>query len=350
MTGAIDVAAQARGVRAGDRRCLARAITLVESVHPEHRAAAHRLVAELLPAAGRARRVGVTGLPGAGKSTLLEALGTALVAAGQRVAVLAVDPSSGRTGGSILGDRTRMPRLAALPGAFVRPAPSGGTLGGVAAATGDVLVLLDAAGFDVVLVETVGTGQSESAVRALVDTLVLVGLAGTGDDLQHIKCGVAELADVFVLNKADGPRAGEVRRAAAELGRARRTGRSGAAGWSPPVVACSALENTGVDTLWEHVLRHQRAEPAGGETRRRAAVDGLWSEVQAQSLRALRTDPAVRVLRRQVEAQVADGRMLPGPAAELLLRAWRDHSRDDRPPAADAVGGPVSGAGGPHRR
>ncbi|MFD5764735.1 methylmalonyl Co-A mutase-associated GTPase MeaB, partial [Streptomyces sp. NPDC127049] len=240
---AIDLDTYEKGVREGKRALVARAITLVESTRPDHRALAQELLTRLLPHSGRARRIGISGVPGVGKSTFIDAFGTMLTGLGHRVAVLAVDPSSTRTGGSILGDKTRMERLAVDPAAFVRPSPSAGTLGGVAKATRESMVVMEAAGYDVVLVETVGVGQSETAVANMVDTFLLLTLARTGDQLQGIKKGVLELADVVAVNKADGPHATDARAAARELAGALRRWLGRAAGWTPPVRPGGARES-----------------------------------------------------------------------------------------------------------
>jgi LAO/AO transport system kinase len=234
------------GVRAGDRTVLSRAITLVESAKPEHRARAQAVLLELLPSTGRARRVGVTGVPGVGKSTFVDALGTLLTGRGRKVAVLAVDPSSARTGGSVLGDKTRMARLAADPAAYVRPSPTGGTLGGVARATRETMLLCEAAGFDAVLVETVGVGQSETVVAGMVDFFLALMLPGAGDELQGIKKGLLEVADLIAVNKADGDDLLRARQAVRHYRDALRIVEPGSPGWRPPVLAVSALTGAGL--------------------------------------------------------------------------------------------------------
>ncbi len=314
----------AEAIRRGDRAALARAITVVESTRADHREQAQRLLMELMPTAGSAMHVGITGVPGVGKSTTIEALGMYLIERGHRVAVLAVDPSSTRTGGSILGDKTRMARLAVHPDAYIRPSPTSGALGGVAKATRETIVLLEAAGFDVVLVETVGVGQSEVAVSNMVDTFVFLTLARTGDQLQGIKKGVLELADIVVVNKADGAHAAEAEAAARELSTAVRLIYPRETLWRPPVLTLSALEGTGLAELWETVLQHRRVLSEAGEleARRRAQqVDWTWAMVRDAVLEGVLTHPAVREIRAEVERQVRDGELTPALAAQLILDA-----------------------------
>jgi len=316
--------ALADSIRDGDRSALARAITLVESTRADHRASAQELLLALMPEAGSAMHVGITGVPGVGKSTTIEALGMYLIDRGHRVAVLAVDPSSTRTGGSILGDKTRMSRLAAHPDAYIRPSPTSGTLGGVARATRETIVLLEAAGFDVILVETVGVGQSEVTVADMVDTFVFLTLARTGDQLQGIKKGVLELADIVVVNKADGAHATEAKKAARELAGAIRLIHPREALWHPPVLTMSALEGSGLAELWETVLRHRQVLTEAGEfdTRRRAQqVDWTWAMVRDAVLDRVLRNPAVKSIRADVERQVRDGELTPALAAQQLLDA-----------------------------
>jgi LAO/AO transport system kinase len=313
----------AAAVRSGDRAALARAITLVESTRPDHRERAQQLLLALMPAAGNAHHVGITGLPGVGKSTAIEALGRYLIEQGHRVAVLAVDPSSTRTGGSILGDKTRMPRLAVHPDAYVRPSPTSGTLGGVAKATRETIVLMEAAGFDVILVETVGVGQSEVAVANMVDTFVFLTLARTGDQLQGIKKGVLELADVVVVNKADGEHLREARSAARMLSGVIRLIYPRKTLWRPPVLTMSALEGTGLAELWETVERHRQVLSEAGEfeARRRAQqVDWTWQMVRDTVLDRVLSNPAVRKMRAEVERQVLAGELTPAMAAQQILK------------------------------
>jgi LAO/AO transport system kinase len=312
----------ATAVRGGDRAALPRAITLVESTRADHRQRAQQLLLALMPAAGNAVHVGITGVPGVGKSTAIEALGMYLIQRGHRVAVLAVDPSSTRTGGSILGDKTRMPQLASHPDAYIRPSPTSGTLGGVAKATRETIVLLEAAGFDVILVETVGVGQSEVAVSNMVDTFVFLTLARTGDQLQGIKKGVLELADIVVVNKADGDHVREARSAARELSGAIRLIYPRETLWRPPVLTMSALEGTGLDELWDTVERHRAVLSEAGEfeARRRAQqVDWTWQMVRDTVLDRVLSNPAVRKARAEVERRVLAGELTPALAAQQIL-------------------------------
>jgi len=316
----------ADGVRQGSRRWVARAITLVESRRADHRELAQRLLVELLPATGKARRVGITGVPGVGKSTFIDALGTQLTGAGHRVGVLAVDPSSSRSGGSILGDKTRMSRLAGDEAAFIRPSPTAGTLGGVATATRESMVVLEAAGYDVLIIETVGVGQSEYAVADMVDTFVFLTLARTGDALQGIKRGILELADVIAVNKADGPAERDARRAARELASALRMLRGPAGdGWEIPVLTCSGATGGGVEEVWRKVVDHQdRLDVSGelAERRRRQQVRWMWTMVNDRLAARLREHPEVRALTPELERAVLDGELTPTLAADRILEAF----------------------------
>jgi LAO/AO transport system kinase len=314
----------ADAIRNGDRAAIPRAITLLESTRADHREQAQQLLLELLPDSGNAHRVGITGVPGVGKSTTIEALGMHLIEQGHRVAVLAVDPSSTRTGGSILGDKTRMARLAVHPDAYVRPSPTSGTLGGVAKATRETVVLLEAAGFDVILIETVGVGQSEVAVANMVDTFLLLTLARAGDQLQGIKKGVLELADIVVVNKADGKHLADAKAAARELSSAIRLIYPRETLWRPPVLTMSATEGTGLAEMWETVERHQKVLTEAGEfdTRRRAQqVDWTWQMVRDTVLDRVLSNPAVRKIRAEVESQVKAGELTPALAAQQILDA-----------------------------
>jgi LAO/AO transport system kinase len=318
----MDPSTLAHAIRSGDRSALPRAITLVESTRPDHRDGAQRLLMELMPDAGSAVHVGITGVPGVGKSTTIEALGMYLIEQGHRVAVLAVDPSSTRTGGSILGDKTRMARLAVHPDAYIRPSPTSGTLGGVAKATRETIVLLEAAGYDVVLVETVGVGQSEVTVANMVDTFVFLTLARTGDQLQGIKKGVLELADVVVVNKADGAHATEAKAAARELAGAIRLLYPRDTLWRPPVLTMSAIENTGLAELWQTILEHRRVLTGAGEfeaRRRTQQVEWMWSMVRDAVLDRVTSNAAVRDHRAEVERRVREGDLTPALGAQRIL-------------------------------
>ena len=310
-------------IRAGDRAMLARAITLVESRKPEHRRAAADLVQAVLPLTGMARRIGITGVPGVGKSTLIDQLGVNLTREGHRVAVLAVDPSSARTGGSILGDKTRMARLAGDDRAFIRPSPSAGTLGGVAARTRETLLLCEAAGFDVVIVETMGTGQSETAVADLVDAFLVLMLPGAGDELQGIKKGVLELADVIAVNKADGENADRARRAAADYRAALRILAPQAEGWTPPVLTISGLADQGLDALWEKLEAHRDAMKGAGafDARRRdQQVKWMWAMLEQRLLGLVRARSELAGRLPAIEGEVRQGTLAPSAAVEEIAR------------------------------
>ncbi|WP_222194146.1 methylmalonyl Co-A mutase-associated GTPase MeaB [Modestobacter italicus] len=321
----VGVLGLAEGVLAGERRAVARAITLVESRRADHREAAQELLVQLLPHAGKARRVGISGVPGVGKSTFIDSLGVDLTAAGSKVAVLAVDPSSARSGGSILGDKTRMARLAVDPNAFIRPAPTAGTLGGVAQATRESMVVVEAAGHDVVLVETVGVGQSEVAVAEMVDTFLFLTLARTGDQLQGIKRGILEIADVIAVNKADGPGEVDARRAARELAGAMRMLR----GEAVPVLTCAGLTGAGLAEVWAQVVQHQDRMRAAGELderRRGQQVRWTWQLVRDGLEHQLREHPAVRAAAPELEAAVLNGELTPAQAAQRMLSAFGHRS------------------------
>jgi len=316
------VSALASQVLDGDRRALARAITLVESTRADHRAEAEALLAEVLPRVGNSVRVGISGAPGAGKSTFIEALGGHLVEHDHRVAVLAVDPSSTRSGGSILGDKTRMEQLTRSPSAFVRPSPTGGTLGGVARRTREALLLCEAAGFDVVLVETVGVGQSEVKVAAMVDLFLVLVAPGGGDELQGLKRGIMELADLVVVNKADGDLAATAAHTAADYAAALHLVRPRLAGWEPRVLTCSALVGDGIEAVWEAVedfgAKVGDALPA---LRADQSRQWMWSEVTDSLLEALAADQTAGALARRLETKVAEGAITPTAAARAVLEA-----------------------------
>ncbi|UFZ06786.1 methylmalonyl Co-A mutase-associated GTPase MeaB [Bradyrhizobium ontarionense] len=316
-----DIATLAHDLHAGSRAALARAITLVESRRADHQAAARELVQALLPQTGKAIRVGITGSPGVGKSTTIDALGMYLIEQDHKVAVLAVDPSSARTGGSILGDKTRMARLSHHEHAFIRPSPSSGTLGGVAAKTREAMLLCEAAGFDVVLVETVGIGQSETAVCDMTDFFLALMLPGGGDELQGIKKGLVELADMIAINKADGDNVKRANITAADYRGALHLLSPRSEHWHPPVVTYSAMAGAGIAELWQKVLDHRKAMIASGEfaaRRRDQQVKWMWTMLEQRLMARLRTDPSIRAKVRKLETDVAEGRVAPALAAERL--------------------------------
>ena len=317
-----ETVALADGVLAGDRRALARAITLIESTRLDHRAAASALLERLIPHAGNSIRLGISGVPGVGKSTFVEALGNHVIDAGHRVAVLTVDPSSAISGGSILGDKTRMELLSRRPEAYIRPSPSGNTLGGVTRRSREALILCEAAGFDVVIVETVGVGQSETRVAEMTDMFVLLLLPGGGDELQGIKRGIVELADLILINKADGDLQALAGRSATDYRNALRLLHPRSANWKVEVQTCSARDNVGITEAWDVVLQHRKVLEASGEfnTRRAAqARDWMWSEVNDSLVTALQGDPEVRKQIPALEAAASEGRIPPTIAARQLL-------------------------------
>jgi len=317
-----DPEALARGVLAGERAQVARAITLVESVRSADAPRARALLELLAPHAGKAHRVGLSGVPGVGKSTLVDALGLQLVEAGHRVAVLAVDPSSTLSGGSILGDKSRMSRLAVADAAFIRPSPSATSLGGVARRTREAMTVVEAAGYDVVLVETVGVGQSEVAVAGMVDTFVVLLLPGAGDELQGIKKGILELADIVAVNKCDGEKVKEARAAVSDHSAALRYLRPRDARWTPRVLAVSGATGAGLDELWEAITAHRATLAADGELeaqRRRQQERWVWALIEEGLLEAFRAHPSVRAELKSTLADVQAGTLQPSHAADRLL-------------------------------
>ena len=316
-----DIERLARGVRAGDRTVLSRAITLIESKRVDHRQTAAALMQALVKDTGAAVRVGITGAPGVGKSTLIDALGSMLTEQERKVAVLAVDPSSRRTGGSILADKTRMARLANDPNAFIRPSPTSGTLGGVAAKTRETMLLCEAAGYGVVLVETVGVGQSEIAVADMTDFFLVLALPGAGDELQALKKGVVELADMIGVNKADGDNIARARLAAAQFSAALHILSPRSRNWSPPVVTCSALIGEGIPALWSHILDHRQRLTASGELKARRGeqqVKWMWTMLEERLFAPLRSERALKSALPRIEVDVAAGRLAPASAVEKI--------------------------------
>jgi LAO/AO transport system kinase len=310
------------GVLARDRRMLAKTITLIESSLSAHREAAAHILEALLPRTGQSVRLGITGVPGVGKSTFIESLGTLLVREGRRVAVLAVDPSSAVSGGSVMADKTRMEKLATLREAFIRPSPSGGTLGGVARKTRETMLVCEAAGFDVIIVETVGVGQSETTVASMVDFFLVLLLAGAGDELQGLKKGILELADALAINKADGGNIEAARKAAKTYELALHLLQPASVHWSPPVLTCSAREMTGIEAVWREVLRHREVFSRFGELehkRRRQAVDWVWALVDEGLKERFFLHPDVKKHLPSILREVAGGRIPATVAAERLL-------------------------------
>lgn len=321
----LDVEDYVRGVREGDRAILARAITLIESRKEAHQELGQEVLGQLLPFTGNAVRVGISGVPGAGKSTFIEAFGSYLTGQGHRVAVLAIDPSSTLSGGSILGDKTRMQRLARDPGAFIRPSPSGGSLGGVARRTREASLLCEAAGYDVVLIETVGVGQSETTVAGMVDFFLVLMIAGAGDELQGIKKGILELADMIAVNKADGENLQPARRAAREYEMALHTVGARKGSWQTPVLTCSALEGKGMDAIWKRIQEHHRLLGESGELaekRRRQLLEWMWSMVEEGLKDALRRAPGMSERIADLETRVLASEESPARAAESILGAF----------------------------
>jgi len=310
------------GVLAKNRRIVAKTITLIESSLPSHQEMAKAIVDALLPHAGKAVRIGITGVPGVGKSTYIESFGLQLVKQGHRVAVLAIDPSSSKSGGSIMGDKTRMEKLSLEQQAFIRPSPTGGTLGGVARRTRETIVVCEAAGFDVIIVETVGVGQSETTVASMVDFFLVLMLAGAGDELQGIKKGVLELADAIAINKADGDNIQNAQKAKIEYEKALNLLTPSSKNWSPPVLTCSAVTMDGIEDIWQTILNHKKKLEISGELRekrRGQALDWLWALVEEGLKDRFYRNPNVEKSLPQIIKAVEKGKTAPTIAADTLL-------------------------------
>jgi LAO/AO transport system kinase len=311
-----------KGVRKQNRRLLSKTITLIESARTDHQQLARQIVDELLPHTGKAIRLGITGVPGVGKSTFIESLGMTLVKSGHRVAVLAVDPSSSRSGGSVMADKTRMEKLAVEDHAFIRPSPSGGTLGGVARKTRETMLVCEAAGFDVIIVETVGVGQSETTVASMVDFFLVLMLAGAGDELQGIKRGVLELADAIAINKADGDNIENAKKAAKVYATSLQMLQPASPNWDPPVLTCSALEMKGIAVIWQTVSKFHKQFSRSGELthkRQKQALDWLWSMVEDELKKRFYNNPEIKQKLDQITHAVARGETAPTVAADKLL-------------------------------
>ena len=320
--------ALAKAVLKGDRRALAQAITLIESTRTDHRSIASDLLGKVMPFSGKAIRLGISGVPGVGKSTFVEALGNHVIDEGHRVAVLTVDPSSAISGGSILGDKTRMELLSRRPEAYIRPSPAGKTLGGVTRRSREALILCEAAGFDVVIVETVGVGQSETKVADMTDMFVLLQLPAGGDELQGIKRGIMELADLILINKADDELKALAGRSAADYRSALRLLHPRSVNWKVEVRTCSARDGDGIAEVWDLVLKHRSVLEASGELKTRRAAqarDWMWSEVSDRFLTAVQSDPRVCEQIPLLEAAASEGRIPPTVAANQLLELFLKH-------------------------
>lgn len=321
----LSVADYVDGVASGDRAKLARAITLIESRNADHQKLAQEMLLALLPRTGKSLRIGISGLPGAGKSTFIDAFGTMLTAQGHKVAVLAVDPTSSRTGGSILGDKTRMARLSTDENAFIRPSPTGGTLGGVSRATREAILVCEAGGFDIILVETVGVGQSEITVSEMVDFFLVLMIAGGGDELQGIKKGVLEIADMIAITKADGDNVTRAKLSATDYQHALRIITPMDPVWTPPVVTVSSLENKGLDTLWEKVDHHRRVMTESGafDAKRKAQqIRWMWAMIDDRLMSRLRSDESLKNLTHDMEKGISEGKVTPALAADKILAAF----------------------------
>lgn len=324
------VASLTRGILNGDIGVLSRAITLVESSLPRHEQEAQELVATCLPYGSKAFRLGITGVPGAGKSTFIEALGKLIIHRGGKLAVLAIDPSSGRSGGSILGDKTRMEELAGSPGVYIRPSPSGGTLGGVARKTREAIILCEAAGFDTIIVETVGVGQSETAVHGMVDFFLLVMLAGAGDELQGIKRGIIEMADAIVINKADGANVQKARRAQSEFTNALHLYPPNLSGWIPRVMTCSSIYQTGIEEIWELVLSYRdRFTKDGFLKRKRMEQTRYWmyESIREGIFEQVFRDPSMKSMLEHYEKEISEGSLTSHAAARAILKKFKSGNK-----------------------
>jgi len=333
----LDPEVLARDILAGKRRALSKGITLVESTRSDHRALAADLLLRLSPHAGRSIRIGISGVPGAGKSTFIEAMGNHVLDEGCKLAVLAVDPTSALSGGSILGDKTRMELLSRRREAFIRPSPTGGTLGGVARRTRETMVLCEAAGFDVLFVETVGVGQSETAVADMTDMFLLLLIPGGGDDLQGIKRGIMELADLILINKADGDLVTRAKYSAADYLTALKLLHPRTRNWQVPVKTCSALEGRGITEVWQSINEYRSTLDASGEFAERRADQArawMWNETAESLLTALKEDTVVRDRIPQLEQAVTRGELPPAVAAAELLSAFLAHAKDEQSTAA----------------
>ena len=317
-----------KGVRSQNRRILSKTITLIESSRSDHQELARKIVDQLLPHTGKAVRLGITGVPGVGKSTFIESLGMALVDAGHRVAVLAVDPSSSRSGGSVMADKTRMERLAVEENAFIRPSPSGGTLGGVARKTRETMLVCEAADFDVIFVETVGVGQSETTVASMVDFFLVLMLSGAGDELQGIKRGVLELADAIAITKADGDNIEKAKKAAKIYETALHMLQPTSPNWDPPVLTCSALEMIGIVEIWQTVIEYHKKFTASGELeqkRQKQALDWLWSLLEEGLRERFDRNPEIKKRLHRITRAVEKGETSPTLAADKLLFFLDNH-------------------------
>jgi LAO/AO transport system kinase len=312
-----------------DRASLARAITLIESTRDDHQKEAQALLAEILPKTGNSIRIGITGAPGVGKSTFIEAFGLYVIEQGHKVAVLAVDPSSTLTGGSILGDKTRMAQLSQNDNAYIRPSPTGGALGGVARRTREAMLLCETAGYDVIIVETVGVGQSETEVADMVDMFTLLLLPGSGDELQGIKKGIVELADLIVVTKADGDLKAQAKRVRTDYSAAIRMLRPSSETWQPKVMTCSALHNEGVDEVWKSVSEFRKMMEKSGELKRqraRQAVAWMWKEIREKLISRFMQDKKVAAQLEKMERAVQEGKITPTEAARELIKSCEPRS------------------------